>query len=380
MRNQVTHRGARCIIHIGMHKTGSTSIQRSFDGFDDKAFFYARLGERGNHSLSIYSIFANRPERHHLHRSAGHDQAGVERYNKKVWDRLNRSIAAARHRTFIISGEDITALPETDLEKLRDYFDTRFDDVTVVGYVRPPAGFITSSFQQRVKSGALSAFDPFRMYRNYEKSFGKFDRVFGSERVELWKFDPNAFPQGDVVADFCSRMGIALPKRRFVRVNESLSRQAVAALYIYNKFGKHPGARALVDRLGALFKGGKLRLSPDIVRPVLERNRADIAWMEARLGRSLEEDLSGDREGDIRSEMDLIRPDPEIAAVLRGKLGRLVPPDIKGATAEDIAALIDALHRRRYLGLGRWLPKLGARDQAQAVRAPARLHPRKQPK
>ena len=51
----------RCIIHIGMHKTGSTSIQRSLQGYRDDRFQYARLGKTANHSLAMYSLFAADP-------------------------------------------------------------------------------------------------------------------------------------------------------------------------------------------------------------------------------------------------------------------------------------------------------------------------------
>src|SRR4051794_36624156 len=127
----------RCIIHIGMHKTGSTSIQRSLDGFEDDRFLYARLGGYGNHSLPIYSLFASNSERHHLHRTAGRSSEAVRAHNNSVRKDLDRSVAEACGRTLLISGEDIGAVPKPDLPKLRNYFQKRFDHLTIVGYVRP---------------------------------------------------------------------------------------------------------------------------------------------------------------------------------------------------------------------------------------------------
>lgn len=355
---------SRCIVHIGMHKTGSTSIQLSLHGLDDDRFLYARLAGTPNHSLPIYSAFADTPERHHLHRANGRDRAAIQRYNDRVYRDLDRSARAARGRTVIISGEDIGSLQKRELLKLRDHLEPRFGKLTIAGYVRPPASFLASSFQQRVKSGALDFFDLKRMYRNYRAAFEKFDLVFGRERVLLWKFAPETFTDQDVVGDFVRRFGIPLRQAHQSRVNESLSAQAVIAFYIYNKFGKRAGTSLMRSAggpaLARLLEGPKFRLSPDCVRPVLEHNRDDIAWMEERLGQSLREELGEHRDNDVRDEADLLRPNPDIAAKLLSGLGRSAPRDVSGRTPEEIATLIDAFDRRqRYRDVGWWWRSIG---------------------
>jgi hypothetical protein len=342
-----------------MHKTGSTSIQQSLAKFSDEKFLYGRFGELGNHSLTIYTLFSSNPERHHLHRNA---PDRVAAYKVAAFEKLERSIAAARGRTLLLSGEDISALPEGDLTKLRDYLAKRFDDLTIVGYVRPPGGFIGSSFQQRVQGGGMNVFDPQRLYQSYRTRFEKFDRVFGRDRVQLWKFDPKTFPQGDVVLDFARKISLT-PPRRIIRTNESLPAQGVAALYGYNKFGEYAGANILEGNEGAalarLFTGEKFRLSPAAIRPVLAANQADIMWMEERLGQSLDESLGEHQDNDVRTEHDLLRPNPALAATLRKKLGNAVPPDANGATPQDIARLIHMLRtRRRYLDPIWWFNRI----------------------
>jgi hypothetical protein len=309
--------------------------------------------------LTIYTLFSGNPERHHLHRNA---PDRVATYKATALKNLERSIAAAGDRTLLLSGEDISALPEADLKKLRDYLKNRFEDLTVVGYVRPPGGFIGSSFQQRVQGGAMNVFDPQRLYQSYRARFEKFDRVFGRDRVQLWKFDPKSFPEGDVVLDFARRLSLT-PPRRIIRTNESLPAQGVAALYGYNKFGEYAGANILEGNEGAalarLFTGEKFRLSPDAIRPVLAANRPDIAWMEERLGQALDENLGEHRDNDVRTERDLLRPNPALATTLRKKLGNAMPPDVTGATPQDIARLIHALRtRRRYLDPIWWFNRI----------------------
>jgi len=91
----------------------------------------------------------------------------------------------------------------------------------------------------------------------------------------------------------------------------------------------------------------KYRLSPAIVRPVLEANRADIQWMEARLGQSLYEELGEYRRGDVRDEADLLQPDPEVVRKLLALLGDAAPAGIKGETPEEVAVLVHALRESR---------------------------------
>jgi hypothetical protein len=343
----------RCIIHIGMHKTGSTSIQRSLQGFRDDRFQYARLGKTANHSLAMYSLFVPHPEQHPLHKTHRPDAAALSAYVAEMRAELERTIDAARGRTLLISGEDISVLPPDSLTQLRDHFRGRFDEITVVGYVRPPGGYMASGFQQRAREGAVSRLDLAREYRNYRQGFSKFDDVFGRGNVHLWKFDPGTFPGNCAVRDFCSRLGIALPVRRIVRFNESLSRQAVGLLYTYyslgTKHGFYAGRVPQDEKLGALLAGvgsDKFRFSPDAVRPVLEKNQADIKWMEARLGQSLHEDLGSHRPGDVREESDLLNPDPAAVGKLLALLGRSAPAGIRGETPEEVAQLMHAFRKK----------------------------------
>jgi hypothetical protein len=360
----------KCIIHIGMHKTGSTSIQHSLDSYSDDQFLYATLMNTPNHSLAIYSLFAADPASHRLHRAAQRSGQKLDAYLERAEAHLHRAITAARGRTLIISGEGISGLEPPEVAKLAKRFRSQFDDVTIVGYVRPPAGFMSSALQQRIRGGA-ARFDLARMYRNYRKTFAKFDDAFEARNVRLWKFDAAAFPGKDVVRDFCARIKLPLADRRIVRLNDSVSRQVVSALYTYNKFAETLGSDrarpAELHRLGTTLGAlgtEKFRLSPKIVQSILEQNKDDIRWMEERLGTSLTEADAPHSDRDIVDEDDLLRPDPAVAEKLRQILGRKAPAGVTGKTPQEIATLVNALHQRarkrrlflRWITGGRWSP------------------------
>src|SRR5688572_17886283 len=349
----------RCVIHIGMHKTGSTSIQHSLRGFEDAHFLYADLDRSGNHSLPIYTLFAAHPERHHMHRAGGRDAAALEGYIGETRRRLEDCLAAMKERTLILSGEDISILPPDALVRMRDYFQGRVDELTVVGYVRAPGGYMASSFQEHVKGGVMEQINLDRIYRNYQNTFAKFDEVFGRVNVQLWKYDVKSFPGGCAVQDFCARLGIRLPAERVVRLNESLSRQAVALIYTYRKFGEAYGSRTMNApesmKLGIrLADAGKdrFRFSADALGPVLAKHRSDIEWMEARLGASLREEQNGHRPGDVRDESDLLHAGVETLQSLRTLLGAHAPAEAGGETPQDAALLVHAFRMKAAKSAG----------------------------
>lgn len=339
---------SRCLIHIGMHKTGSKSIQSSLHRFADTRFIYADF-DKPNHTLALHTLFTSGASpRPYLLRKRDPESA-IPKFRRAMQSQLEGSIRACDGRTLIMSGEGISNKFDRDaLATMRDYLRRHFDEISIVGYVRPPAGYMTSSFQQGVKGGRPVRFEA--VYRSYQKTFGKFDEVFGRENVRLYKFDPGDFPQRCVVRDFCSRVGIGLPVERIVRLNESLSRQSVCLLYTYGKLGGPYGAhdlkgrerqalRKLLENLGH----DRFRLSPEIVRPILMQNRADIEWMEARLGLSLEEGLREHQPDDILEEADLLRPDPAVARKIIEMLGDRAPAGVAGETPEQVAQLVNAL-------------------------------------
>jgi hypothetical protein len=80
----------RVIVHIGMHKTGSSSIQHTlYQRLADASFEYADLG-CANHSEQIHSLFSSSPERYHLHRKRGRSKEEIERFNADIRQRRVR--------------------------------------------------------------------------------------------------------------------------------------------------------------------------------------------------------------------------------------------------------------------------------------------------
>lgn len=198
------------------------------------------------------------------------------------------------------------------------------------------------------------AFGVRESWPNYRWRFEKLDRVFGRENVTLRVFDPAALAGGDVVSDFCELAGIPLVPGQIQRVNESLSLEARALLYLQRSRGDgmvagFPGAPARNERfIAALSRFGntRLQLAPTLLEPILEEKRADLEWMEERLGLPLVDEVP---EGGVQVESEAHLA--EIGHRAAAEFEAFLFDEIRagGATPEDrLIANIDALRKLNY--------------------------------
>lgn len=336
---------SRLILHIGMPKTGTSSLQETLFNLGGVGELrYANLGVV-NHGGVITSFFADDPHAWRGHRVAGRSPEEIKSYNQQTLTRLEAVCEA--HGQQIISGEDIWHMSQTALIKLRDFFAKHFERIEVVGYARPPASFMASAFQQLVKNHGLARLRVEAYYPRYREKFEKFDRVFGRENVTLRLFDPGHLVGGDAVVDFCNLLGESISPEKIQRVNESLSLEATAVLFAYRREGpqyelyrgKARDNNALVASL-VCFGAGKLRFADSLVAPVLEKNHDDIAWMEERLGQRIIDKGLNDKEA-IASEAQLL----EVASSQFDALQAYVNKQAEQAepTPEQLARWIEKL-------------------------------------
>lgn len=231
-------------------------------------------------------------------------------------EHLRRSIDAAGDRTLIISGEGISTISRAGIEKLRARLAPFYDTIHVVAYVRDPVSFMTSAFQQRVRSGSIMGLDLPNLYLSYRQALAKFDDVFGRENVMLYPFDRRELLNGDVVGDFASRIGIRSHLPQHQNANLSMSRDGVCLLYQYNSFCMRnhitPDPKLLSGLIGELERpdAPKFRLAPALLQPLLSANQDDIDWISTRMARPISTEAQDALAGDITGETDLMMPVP----------------------------------------------------------------------
>ncbi len=309
----------KCIVHIGMHKTGSTSIQRTLANGVTGNFYPVVMGKRtANLSVTVYSLFMDKGIHHKHHRQREHDHTEFEEFNRKSRIGLEARFAECGQRTAIMSGEDMSRLDTAAVTRFKHFLEPWFEEIQIVAYARPPKSFMESAFQQILKGGQTKL-DTRALYPHYQSRFGPWIDVFGPARVSVRPFIPSQFPNQCAVTDFAQHIGMPIDPAQIVRTNESLSLEAVQLLYAYRVQGGSVGLgtdamrsdRKLVEFLAGM-GGGKLRFSPTLVQPVLDEMRDDIAWVEQLTGVSMRESTtqSGNM---IESEADLLSIPPKAA-------------------------------------------------------------------
>ncbi|WP_022706063.1 sulfotransferase family protein [Paracoccus zeaxanthinifaciens] len=339
------------IVHAGMHKTGSSSIQETFFGLRRNGVSYFNPG-RKNHGVAFEALTNPDAENNFAFRQlgiSGDRLTDMKRETYEKFDAFLRELSGIG----IFSAEAIS-LPQDDgrIIAFRDIL-AQFDlPLRVVMYLRSPHSFMESAFQQRVKAGGLGRIEPLGLWPQYRKRVERLDQAFGQDRVELRMFDPSRFPQGDVVRDFAELVGVTLQDHEIRRVNEGLSAEAVALIYFQRKFGggletEGPGRPARNERWVQALNGigrRKLGLSDNLLAPAFERHRADLDWIEGRIGSKLVDPASKDRVV-IDSEGDLL----DLAADNLKHVQRILAERLRETEFSDQAPAVGMLELLRTL-------------------------------
>ena len=270
----------RLILHVGMHKTGTTSIQMSLNGLSEGGVRYMDLGS-SNHTGPISAAFAGDPKEDGNRLRMGRTPEQMAAVRRRTLERLHADFAQDFH-TYIISGEGLVHLSQGSLDRLRDTLMKHVDRVDVFAYVRDPVGYSTSAFQERTKGG-YAGHELTRA--DYRLKFAPMMHTFGRDHVTLKEFARPALRDGSAVVDFCHLWGIPFDPKREVRSNESLSEPTVRLVHLFNQSGKvAAGSRELkrarlnmIKAINGHFQG-KFEL-PEAFR-VHAIDTEDIAWLE----------------------------------------------------------------------------------------------------
>lgn len=336
----------QCILHIGMPKTGSSSLQDSLYSVDaNDEFEYPRFDKYSNHGPFIFSIFSENTL-FYSHISEQKTTGEIDGIRQSGIDRFTKTLLETKSKKIILSSEDFIYLSENALLKLKKSLLEYVSNIQVLAYIRSPISFTQSAFQQNVKMGYLSIDLANTRYKEW---FKKFDDIFGSDNVSFIKYDRETLLNGDVIKDFCFRMDISIEPKNHFNTNEGLSLEAIAFLYVFQKYSNKVKITpdefikkmALVEELSMLGTR-KFKFSKKLIKIILKNNTSDIKWMESRMGVSLTEKIA-DEAGGITTEDDLIA----IAMENLGELSTLLSKKIQQqlTTPQAVAACIAQLNQ-----------------------------------
>jgi len=222
----------KAILHIGLHKTGSSSIQASLQGYKDGGCFYADLGWP-NHSIPLYTAFSQNAYQYHIWTKQGASPERIQGIKQEALRQLEQQLSSPNHNTIIFSGEDLSHLSQADTYSLVTFLRQRCQRIIAIAYVRDPLDYAASAFQQLVKGGCRQI--PHSIGQQIQARVGIWQQALGTENVEIRLFDRNILLNGCVVQDFCDLADLDLAKITLKRRNESLSGAAIKILFHLNQ-------------------------------------------------------------------------------------------------------------------------------------------------
>ena len=283
----------RCLLHIGLAKTGTSTLQESFAAGREVLLEHGILYPPfpvANHSLLRVGLVEPHLWGRNLKvraRAEGPDRIRAEA--QEAWEGVEATVRRLRPSLTIISGEGLAVLPEHALIVLSNRLRALFDQVKVVAYVREPASSYASWMQQKVLVSAEIT-PPSDFILPAQRSLEGYKGVF--EDVEVRAYDRRRLVGGCIVLDFLAHIPQAsAAELKVLNANTSISGPAMCVLQAYYR-GSDLNA-ADVRRSGKLLLRG-LRLTDDhrppaTLRPgiapmLIASHAGQFAWLRDTFG------------------------------------------------------------------------------------------------
>lgn len=298
-----------CYIHIGMHKTGSTSIQHSLNGYDDGRLAYLALSEP-NHSHDLMDMFLEKGRATVWQPIPG---GSLEAQRERLYAQVEAQFSET-NKDFVISSEELwRRFAPAHVAAVCDYLRTFFDRLVVIVYLREPYSFLARSIQEVSKSRDIFAMGYHEYFPLYRTRLEPWLENVGAENMQFVLFDRSALIGADSVSDFVTRVGADPTTARPTNANASLSAEGVALLQYAMRL-RQPGPQTISNRIGqaiakAALDFGQTPFGIDIdkAKSVFEEYRREVQWAETQLGRAFPPYQQRPNARALRDEAELTR-------------------------------------------------------------------------
>jgi len=225
----------RVVLHLGMPKTGSSSIQHTlfsnFSVLEKNGFRYLTEWDK-NHLNKFGAIFTGKKE------------------SKNLLKKLSMTIETSESETLILSGEYFhTLYRDSTIKNIREFIKENFlskgIETTIVYFVRNPLTWIISWWQQRLYRDG---------YKNkncdfFEFAIKQYEGIFNlkkhfSDSLTILKFEDACLDRNGLVEYFLMSIGYprdALKNLTIIRTNDSRCMEVVEFIsYIESVEPRYP--------------------------------------------------------------------------------------------------------------------------------------------
>jgi hypothetical protein len=336
----------KIVVHMGLHKTGTTSLQTALfaarDGLRARGVLYPDGGvSRESHKLLTAMFKPADLVSTDLRRQFDFDAVRMRRAASAMWDSVRDDVERLRPALLILSSEYFGLHPRReDYDIFVGRLAELSADVEPVIYFRETASHFGSNAQQNVKNGRwVGPVEGAKL----ERDAGLVEAAFGRPIVAC-AADRDHLVDGDIVADFLARFVtpvVGPVDVAPVRLNESISAEAMAVLDRFRKL-RYPepterlpdfhSLRAILAKLEAAEgRAPGARLRPEAAAGV-RRSALDMIWLR-------------DRHGIVFSGVDYDAIDGQAFEIdpLRTAIEDLFEVDVERRDRLQAAALAEAL-------------------------------------
>lgn len=304
-----TEAGLSLTLHIGMGKTGTTSLQAFLDRnrarLADAGWLYPRSIGRTRHAQfglwirpddEVENAVRDRRPGTRPYRDAAHLRREVPR-------RLLQEVGRTGLRKVLVSDEALYASSEPALERLRQFADDHASEVRVVCYLRRQDDLLVSHYQQVVKVRATRTLSARVEERDLSPTYDFHERlrtwlrIVEPDELVIRRFEPGRFRNGSLYDDFVDAAGLGIPTDDLPprHRNESLDAESVELLRLLNLFRREHGSEGLPDNRALVPVLAESGRGPTLTLPEPELDRFMAQWADSNA--AVARELLGEPEG-----------------------------------------------------------------------------------
>jgi len=288
----------RIILHAGLHKTGTTSVQencaRYAELLQQHGIVYPSFSFRerriNNHSDPLAGVFSSRPMAYGMVRRQGvEDDPSVA--IAAFTEQFDAILAEPRGETLLLSAEMVADFNTDDIGALKKRLLQSTDRLQVIAYVRSPQSSLASILQQRALAGfAGKPQDLTDVVRN---RFERLQKAF-PDTLEPQNFHQAVLHPGGLVGHFLELIGLprsSIESLDFSHANSRISAEAYRLIeainlaYPHGSSEEHRVKRHYQDmRSLQALPGQTFRIDASEDQELVAALASESTWLERELG------------------------------------------------------------------------------------------------
>ncbi|MCA2011475.1 hypothetical protein LCM17_08280 [Cereibacter sphaeroides] len=282
------------VIHIGLPKCGSTSIQGflalNAEGLAARGIRYAPCDTRFTSQIelgiaALDAVGAGVANAHARRVFQLETPADMRQRAATFAAFLDAGIAQWPEALYVASSEHLAVWLDTPekIAALDTFLTARFASVRYVVYLRPQSEIVLSNYSEGVHRGSTESFEAYLGHQsgghNHRALVRRWEKALGEDRLSIRLLTPDFLTDSDLIADYCAQIGtLAQGLTRPPRLNSAMTDGEIRVRRVLNRvlaLRKSGGGSNLVYR-GALKLAHLLRLTGGAPHELPRGHRAAI--------------------------------------------------------------------------------------------------------